>query len=283
MNARVDGGISVSIVLYKTPIPQIEMVLSCLAQCDQIAVLYVLDNSPTQELKDRFDLPWIKYFNTGENLGYGCAHNLAINQVIETFDLHLVINPDIYFSPDQLRKCIERIRKDHRIGQLMPKVLNGDGSIQFLCKLLPTPLDLIIRRFPPLIFKRFFDSRIDRYELRASGYQDEMNVPNLSGCFMLLKTAALKKVGLFDERFFMYGEDVDLTRRIHQHYITLYYPDAEITHLHARESYSSLKMLWIHIVNLSRYFSKWGWFWDPERRRENSYLLKSLGIGLKAD
>lgn len=276
MSSESIDGISASIVLYKTPKTQIEAVLRCLERSSQIKILYVVDNSPTDELKSYFGLPWIQYVHLEHNLGYGAAHNIAIKQAIHHFDLHLVLNPDIYFDPDQLRKAIERVRRDSRIGQLMPKILNADGSIQYLCKLLPTPWDLIIRRFPPLIFKRYFKSRVERYELRASEYQYEMNVPNLSGCFMLLSCKALKEVGLFDERYFMYGEDVDLTRRIHRHYVTLYYPGSVITHLHNRESYSSLKMLWIHCINLSRYFSKWGWIWDSERARDNSRLLESL-------
>lgn len=270
------GGISASIVLYKTPISQIQLVLWCLEMSGQIEVLYVVDNSPTDQLKTFFNLHWVQYFHTKKNLGYGSAHNLAINKSINRFDLHLVLNTDVYFDPDQLKKSIERIRLDARVGQLMPKVLNNDGTIQFLCKLLPTPYDLVIRRFPPNFLDKLFKARRDRYELRSSGYDNEMNVPNLSGCFMLLRTAALKRVGLFDERYFMYGEDIDLTRRIHRHYTTLFYPAAFITHLHAKESYSSFKMLWIHCINMSRYFSKWGWIWDAEGKSMNRKLIRHL-------
>jgi GT2 family glycosyltransferase len=276
MSPCIINGISASIVLYKTPISQIEVVLRCLERSSQIKVLYVVDNSPTDQLRTHFDLHWTQYLHLEQNLGYGSAHNIAIKQVINHFDFHLVLNPDIYFEPDQLRKAIDRIRQDDRVGQLMPKVLNADGSIQYLCKLLPTPWDLIIRRLPPLFFKQYFKSKIDRYELRKSKYQYEMNVPNLSGCFMLLSCKALKEVGLFDERYFMYGEDVDMTRRIHRRYVTLYYPGSVITHLHNRESYRSLKMLWIHCVNLARYFSKWGWIYDSERKQINNLLLKDL-------
>jgi GT2 family glycosyltransferase len=95
---------------------------------------------------------------------------------------------------------------------------------------------------------------------------------------MLLRTSALKVVGLFDERFFMYGEDVDLTRRIHEKFITLYYPGATVTHHHARDSDESLKMLWIHCVNLSRYFNKWGWFLDKRRAQINRELLNQRSL-----
>ena len=96
-----------------------------------------------------------------------------------------------------------------------------------------------------------------------------MNVPYLTGCFMFLRLSALEQVGLFDERYFMYPEDIDLTRRLHTRFLTLYYPYATVIHDHERASYKNLKMLMIHIVNLCRYFNKWGWIFDAERDRFN--------------
>jgi GT2 family glycosyltransferase len=272
--------ISASLVLYNTSVDQIKRVLDSLEASELIEVLYVIDNSPKDSLRDLFDANWIKYSFTGSNPGYGTSHNVAMRQAIDHFDYHLVLNPDIYFDSGELRKAIMRMNQDVRIGHLMPKILNADSSIQYLCKLLPTPLDLIVRRFPLWPIACFFSKRGAQYELRFSGYENEMNVPNLSGCFMLLRTSALKVVGLFDERFFMYGEDVDLTRRIHKKFITLYYPDATVTHSHARDSYKSLKMLWIHSVNLSRYFNKWGWFFDRGRTQINRELLNQLSSGV---
>lgn len=268
--------ISASLVLYNTSVDQIKRVLDSLETSQLIEILYVVDNSPEDSLRDLFGANWIKYSFAGSNLGYGASHNVALMQAIDHFDYHLVLNPDIYFDSGELRKAIERMNQDEQVGHLMPKILNVDGSIQYLCKLLPTPLDLIVRRFSFWSLVSFFRKREARYELRSSGYENEMNVPNLSGCFMLLRTSALKVVGLFDERFFMYGEDVDLTRRIHEKFITLYYPGCTVTHHHARDSYKSMKMLWIHSVNLSRYFNKWGWLLDTRRTQINRELLNQL-------
>ena len=93
---------------------------------------------------------------------------------------------------------------------------------------------------------------------------------------MLLKTEALKKIGLFDERYFMYPEDMDLTRRIHKEYQTVFYPHASIVHNHAKESYKSLKMLYIHISNMCKYFNKWGWLCDAERKKMNKEAIRQL-------
>ena len=93
---------------------------------------------------------------------------------------------------------------------------------------------------------------------------------------MFLRVSALRKVGLFDERFFMYGEDLDLSRRMHRQYKTIYYPDAAVVHAHRAESYHSGKMLWVHIENIAIYFNKWGWFFDPERRKVNKKVRREI-------
>jgi GT2 family glycosyltransferase len=155
----------------------------------------------------------------------------------------------------------------------MPKVLYPDGKIQYLCKLLPTPFDLIFRRFLPA---KWTESRMEKFEMRKTGYNKLMQVPYLSGCFMFLRTEALKEIGLFDERFFMYPEDIDLTRRIHRKYQTVFYPDVSIVHHHAQSSYLNLKMLRIHITNMILYFNKWGWVFDKERRKINNEILKQF-------
>ena len=107
------------------------------------------------------------------------------------------------------------------------------------------------------------------YELRDLDLERPINAPYLSGCFMLLRTKAAVDAGLFDERYFMYPEDIDLTRSIHRDWLTLYYPQWTIVHAHKQASYTNKKMLWVHIQNMCRYFNKWGWFFDPERRLFN--------------
>ena len=74
----------------------------------------------------------------------------------------------------------------------------------------------------------------------------------------------------------MYPEDMDLTRRIHKEYQTVYYPHASIVHNHAKESYKSLKMLYIHISNMCKYFNKWGWLCDAERKKMNKEAIRQL-------
>ena len=89
---------------------------------------------------------------------------------------------------------------------------------------------------------------------------------------MLLRLSAIRETGAFDERYFMYPEDIDLTRRLHRKWKTLYYPAVSIVHEHQQESRKNYRMLKIHISNMIKYFNKWGWFFDKERRDFNLQL-----------
>ncbi len=275
--------ITVSIVLYNTNESQLSRVLDCIIQSTVFDRIILVDNSPTKLPSKLMHLPHLTYIHVGKNLGYGAGHNIAIREIIDQSEFHFVLNPDIYFEPVAIHQMIGRMRQDESIGQLMPKVVYPDGSLQYLCKLIPTPFDLIIRRFLPGSLKELARKKVENFELRFTGYNREMDVPYLSGCFMLFRTSALKKVGLFDERFFMYPEDIDITRRMHAQFRTLFFPDATIVHDHAQESYKSKKMLWIHLCNLIKYFNKWGWFFDVERKKVNAYTLELVRVNHNDD
>jgi len=262
--------INISIVLYNQLLSEILPLIECLCKSANISQVFLIDNSPSVNPEYK-KLP-VNYHYTGKNRGYGAAHNIAIRQTIEQgIPYHLVINPDISFDPSILVEIVDFMNNNPDIGLLMPKVLYPTGEIQYLCKLIPTPFDLIVRRFLPKSWTR---KQSDKFELRESGYNQIMDVPYLSGCFMFLRTKTLEKTGLFDERFFMYPEDIDLTRRIHRQYRTVFYPNVSIIHHHAQSSYISTKMLFIHIINMIKYFNKWGWIIDKERRKVNLDTLK---------
>jgi GT2 family glycosyltransferase len=271
------SNITASIVLYNTSQSQLLRVLDCIASSNSIGRVILVDNSPTKLDSKLFSLSKVTYIHLGKNLGYGAGHNIAIRLAIESdSDFHFVLNPDIYFQPEEIQKMLARMRVDESVGQLMPKVIYPNGNLQYLCKLIPTPFDLFFRRFLRYPFNLFTRKREAMYELRFTRYCHEMNVPCLSGCFMLFRISALKQVGLFDERFFMYTEDFDITRRMHTRFKTLFFPDATVVHEHAKESYKNKKMLFIHILSVIRYFNKWGWFFDAERKVVNSRVIELL-------
>ena len=103
-----------------------------------------------------------------------------------------------------------------------------------------------------------------------------MNVPYLSGCFMFLRVAALKDVGLFDEKIFMYGEDADLCRRLFEFgYKNIYLPNINIVHAFQKGSHKSVRLTWIGIKSAFYYFNKWGWFFDKKRNSINALAVKN--------
>lgn len=264
--------LNASIVLYNHSVSEIAPLIETLKKSRVISEIFLLDNSPkpTYEFKSL----QVTYLFINKNLGYGAAHNIAIRQTInQNIPYHLVINPDIAFDPDILDEIVRFMNDNSDIGHLMPKVYYPNGDIQYLCKLLPTPFDLIFRRFLPKSWTR---NKTYEFEMRATGYDKIMDVPYLSGSFMFLRTEALLKVGIFDERFFMYPEDIDLTRRIHKKYRTIFFPEVSIIHKHAQSSYINIKMLFIHITNMIKYFNKWGWIFDNERKHTNKEILRQL-------
>ena len=102
-----------------------------------------------------------------------------------------------------------------------------------------------------------------------------MEVPNLSGCFMFIRTEVFSNVGLFDERYFLYLEDTDLCRRINEDYRTVYFPKVSIIHGYSKASYKSLRLMKLHLQSSVKYFNKWGWFKDAKKEAINYSVLNS--------
>lgn len=264
----------VSIVIYKHLYSETESLINALRESEFVEKIYIIDNSPVPSCD--FKQKGLTYIFTGRNIGYGAAHNIALRKTIAVgAPYHLVVNPDITMDACILKQMVEFLEQNTDIGHLMPKVVYPSGETQFLCKLIPAPSDLIFRRFLP---KKWTEKRMIRFEMRNAGYDKIMDVPYLSGCFMLLRTDALKKAGLFDERFFLYPEDIDLTRRIGMHYRTVFYPLVSVVHHHAQESYKSFYMMLVHIWNLNKYFNKWGWILDRQRKEINQQLIKKYNL-----
>ena len=163
--------ITSSIVLYKTAKDELNTVVSSvLDSC--ISFLYLIDNSPNRELESfvaKFDKKRVFYVFNDRNLGYGAGHNIAIREAIrKNACYHIVLNPDIKFKADAVTKICEYMNHNPDVGQVMPKILYSDSNIQYLCKLLPSPMDLFGRRFIPI--KKYKEKRAYKYELHAMGY-----------------------------------------------------------------------------------------------------------------
>lgn len=264
--------ITASIVLYENDLEELrKAVESCLAS-SLLHQLYLIDNSPTDFLRQLAEDERILYVHNARNIGFGAAHNVAIQQIRS--DYHLIINPDISFAPGVIESLSVFMESHKTIGSVMPKILYNGGEIQRLCKLLPSPLNLFGRRFAG---KSKWGQRLDSaYELYDFGYDYVLDVPNLSGCFMFVRTNLLKQLGGFDTRYFMYLEDVDLIRRIGRQARTVYYPHTQVYHGYRKASYANGRLMRIHMLSAIKYFNKWGWFLDAERKKINKITLDTI-------
>jgi GT2 family glycosyltransferase len=268
--------ITASIVTYKTSPEDLTNILSTLSQNfipDHIAII---DNSPDTSLRAFVEGFGVRYVFTGRNLGFGGGHNRALLMYRDVSTYHLVVNPDIICGPEVIPKLFAFTQDRRDIGLIMPRILYPDGSEQRLCKQIPSPFDLFARRFlGRLGTTPLFAKQLERYELRHLDLTVNRQVPCLSGCFMFLRMSALREVGFFDERFFMYMEDFDLCRRIGARYKTVFYPDTSVIHGYVKGSYHDFRLLKYHLQSGIKYFMKWGWFYDPERKRlnENTHPL----------
>lgn len=252
--------ITASIVLYNNDQTVLKEAIDSFLNSESATHLYLVDNSPSDELRILGKNQNITYLHYPENLGFGAAHNIAIKKSLLTDNsYHLILNPDVYFDPIELDKMIAFMEQDIEIGQLMPKVTFPNGDLQYLCKRNPTMFDLFARRFMPGFLKTRFKKRMDLYEYRDHDYKNTIyDVPYLSGCFMLLRNEILKRNEiLFDEKIFMYIEDADLTRRILEVSKTVYYPFAHIYHHYGKGSYNNFKLMKYNIDSALYYFKKW--------------------------
>lgn len=180
------------------------------------AEVIVVDNASTDGsiayLQPLF--PWVKWIANTQNTGFGAANNQALVDAKGNYILFL--NPDTLLPEDCLKKCLSFMQAHSQAGALGIKMLDGSG--QFLPESkrgFPVPLTSLYKlsglavRFPR-------SKTFARYHLGHLSKNENSPVDVLAGAFMLVRRSVLQQAGAFDERFFMYGEDIDLSYRIQQ-------------------------------------------------------------------
>lgn len=267
--------IIVSIVIYQHSYTDLEPTLKSLLSIEYISKIILVDNDHSiwaGNLKSKK----IVYLKTKENNGFGYGHNYAIHLYAHQSDYFLICNPDIYFESEEFNKLIN-FSINQPEGLFLPKIIYPHGENQYAARLLPSPLNLFARRFSQKISQNLDQ----KYLLKKFTIDKPMFVPSLSGCFMLFRSSILLQLGGFDERFFMYMEDVDLSRRCAEKYGAIYYPSATVIHKHDQGSYKDIFLLKIHLKSAFLYFNKWGWFYDIGRKKLNNRCLKQFSHDIK--
>ena len=265
--------VGVGLVAYNNNIDDLVKLSKSLSNCKLIYKV-VIDNSPNDNLKKIFEeYKWI-YISNRKNPGFGASHNIIIKQYSSLVKYHVVINPDIFFDYDVMSVLVKFMEDTTDCGSVMPKILYPNNNSQNLAKLLPSPYGWFLRRFAKNT--RLLKKYNYNFELQRFPQNKIFKSPYLSGCFMFLRVEALNKIGLFDEKIFMYGEDTDLTRRL---WISGNYPyyfgKSHVYHQFAKGSHNSFKLLIVAVKSTIYYFNKWGWF-DKNRKKINKECLDQV-------
>ena len=242
--------------MYNEDINELTKTINSFLKTPLSKKLYLIDNSPTNLLKTQAGHPDVEYIYTGKNIGFGAGHNTAINYIKEKSKYHLILNPDVSFKPSVLPNLIKEIEQEEELAMIAPKVLFPNGEHQFTCRKYPSLFELFIRRAG--IFKRLFRSLIEKGEYNDRVLTKPFYPDFLQGCFMLFKTEDFIKIKGFDERYFLYMEDVDICKKIDVFSKKkMYYPKEEIVHILKKGSSKNLNLFMIHFISSIKYFFKW--------------------------
>ncbi|NJB85729.1 GT2 family glycosyltransferase [Lewinella marina] len=192
---------------------------------------WVVDNhsadGSVEMVRRRF--PWARVIANDRNPGFSVANNQALRQARGKY--HLLLNPDTLVEEDTFRRCYAFAEAHPDLGGLGVRMIDGSGRFLPESKRgLPTPWVAFTKAFGlARLFPRSL--RFNRYHLGYLAEDETHEIEVLAGAFMWMRAAALEKVGLLDEAFFMYGEDIDLSYRLTQGgYRNYYYPGTSIIH-----------------------------------------------------
>jgi GT2 family glycosyltransferase len=261
--------LTISLVLFNANKEELKKLLASLERQQEIRFkLLIHDNSagPTPIGHYNFE---IEYHKSLRNIGFGRAHNANFKKSNKATHF-LIINPDVYFGdPLLLRKLLDR-SGPKTLSSV--RILNPDGSIQEVHRLLPRFAD---------IARRFFYNKLGVYSPYKYTYTlshvdktKDFECPCISGCFMLFAPGLFQEAGGFDEELFLYFEDVDLSRRCY--YISggknIVHGDLVIFHTWGRQGYKNIEMFKVHVLSAVYYFNKYGIFRDDYSKTVNMRL-----------
>lgn len=176
--------------------------------------VYVVDNTSVDGSQQmvRENFPWVKLIDNAENVGFSKANNQAIR--ITKGEYVLLLNPDTVVEESTFHKCLQFMEDHPKAGALGVKMIDGDGKFLPESKrALPTPWVAFYKIFGlAALFPK--SKTFGKYHLSYLDKEEDHEVEVLSGAFMLMRKQCLDEIGLLDETFFMYGEDVDLSYRV---------------------------------------------------------------------
>ena len=206
---------------------------------------------------DRVSIEWV---STSVNGGYGAGHNAGLKRVTSRF--HLLLNPDVVLDQRAMREALQLLKNQPEVVLLAPVGVGTAGQPEYLAKGYPSVWVLALRAFAPQWLQRLNVKSLHRYEMRQGDESPETRGIELaSGCCMWIRRDALDQVGGFDESYFLYFEDYDLSMKLAQ--LGDVIESRAVTIIH--HGGDAARKGWRHIgwfmTGAVRFFSRWGWRW----------------------
>lgn len=198
------------------------------------------------------------------NIGYGAANNLAVASV-PPHDFVLILNPDVALDCNSIAAAVDYLHSHAEAVMVAPVATNEHNAPLYLAYRYPTVAVLGLRGFAPTFIKTIFEPLLARYEFRRQGdpaFDDALeNLELISGCFMLTRGSTFRKLGGFDENFFLYFEDFDLALRASRLGNMVRLPACRITHAGGGASRKGWRHIRLFCRSALRFFNKHGWRW----------------------
>ena len=267
--------LAISVVLFHSNLDQFDNLLRSLTEAlsntELSAVpMICVDNSrdPAYALRGRaICARWrdeaglsIEWVSASVNGGYGAGHNVALSKVNSRY--HLLLNPDVVLDERAMMEALRLLSSDPQIALLAPIGVGSLGEPEYLAKAYPSVWVLALRAFAPRWLHRLNVKSLARYEMRHhSESRRTRAIPLASGCCMWIRRNALDQVGGFDESYFLYFEDYDLSMKLAQLGDIIESQDVTIVHHGGDAARKGLRHIGWFIAGAIRFFRRWGWRW----------------------
>lgn len=264
--------LSVSCVTYNTDEKELLTAIQSLhtacikAEIVTSTTIYLIDNGPGKdnlntlrkfENDSRFNFSAIKVITGHGNIGYGAGNNLAIK--VTNSQYHLVMNPDVIVHERAIAELCHVLKDNISIGLVAPASYDENGKRLYLAKRKPS-VPVLLARFLNIPFlNRLLKSSLSNYEYRDIDTTTNTLIPIelASGCFMFCRADALHDIDGFNEKYFMYFEDFDLSLRMADKYQLMLNNKASITHFGGDAGRKGVKHIRYFCASALRFFLTW--------------------------
>lgn len=258
--------ISACIVIYNEYQEALNAIRSVLENTKAVPLtLYLVDNaSPDgsgamlQQLLEKGELPIrenqkVQVIQRKTNGGFGTGHNTVL-PLLDS-DFHFILNPDIFLRGDTLSEMAAYAQEHPEVVMARPELYYPNGLLQELPLRRCSAVALVYRQFTQLKFLKKFN---DRYVMAGADLSVPTDIEFCTGSFSMIRTETFREIGGFDEKYFMYVEDADLTRMAMQRGKVQLWPQFKAVHAWHRAPHRHAKQFMMQLTSMFRYFRKWG-------------------------